>query len=353
MRTMIAMSGGVDSSVAALLAKDFSDECIGCTMKLFENDTAGLEPEDGCCGLDKTEDARSVAYRLGMHFYAMSFTEAFRKDVLEPFAAEYRRGRTPNPCIDCNRCLKFGALYTRAMELGCGCLVTGHYARVVEQDGEYLLKKALDESKDQSYVLYMLTQEQLAHIRFPLGELTKTRVREIAAEHGFVSADTPDSQDLCFVPDGDYAAAAERISGEAAVPGPFMDLDGNVIGEHRGIIHYTIGQRRGLGQSFGDRVYVVRIDPASNAVVLGPNAALFTRQAAADSFRWISGKLPEEPVRCRVKTRYRQKEQPAVVTPTGPDTAEIRFDEPQRAVTPGQAAVLYDGDTVLGGGVLI
>ena len=352
MKTMIAMSGGVDSSVAALLACAFSDECVGCTMKLFENEVAGVDPRRGCCSQESAEDARSVAYGLGMKFYVWNLADEFRRDVLNPFAAEYQRGRTPNPCIECNRALKFGALYDRARLLGCDLLVTGHYARIEERDGQWVLKKALDLSKDQSYVLYMLTQEQLAHIRFPLGELTKTRVRAIAAEHGFVSAETPDSQDLCFAPDGDYAAAAERVTGLAALPGPFLDLDGNVLGEHRGIVHYTVGQRRGLGQSFGERAYVVRIDPERNAVVLGPREALFTDRARVERFHWIAGSAPVGPIRCAVKTRYRQVEQPATVTPVGADAVEIAFDAPQRAVTPGQAAVLYDGDVVLGGGVL-
>ena len=347
---MIAMSGGVDSSVAALLALDFSDEAAGCTLKLFESDVAGLE--NGCCSQESAEDARSVAYGLGMKFYVFSEQETFREKVLLPFARDYEQGRTPNPCIECNRNLKFGLLYDKARTLGYDCLVTGHYARIVREGDQWLLKKALDETKDQSYVLYMLSQEQLAHIRFPLGELRKTQVRQIAAEHGFGNAEKADSQDLCFAPDGDYAAAAARCTGRISQPGQFLDLEGNVLGQHRGIVHYTVGQRRGLGQSFGERAYVVRIDPERNAVIIGPKEALFSTEATVREFHWISGSAPEGKLRCAVKTRYRQAEQPCTVEAMEGSRARILFDRPQRAVTPCQAAVLYDGDTVLGGGIL-
>lgn len=268
-KALIAMSGGVDSSVAALLTAREGFECIGCNMRLFDNEAAGLEEESGCCSLSDAEDARSVAYRLGMPFYAFNFTGEFRRDVMEPFAAAYRAGLTPNPCIECNRRLKFEKLLLRAKELGCARLVTGHYARTAFENGRWRLKKALDAERDQSYVLYMLTQEQLSMVRFPLGELTKAQVRRIAEENGFINADKPDSQDICFAPDGDYAAAIERITGAPSVPGDFVDQAGTVLGRHKGLDHYTVGQRRGLGLSFSRPMYVTALDPARNAVVLG------------------------------------------------------------------------------------
>lgn len=352
-KALIAMSGGVDSSVAALLALREGFECIGCTMRLFDSEAAGTEEESGCCSLPDAEDARSVAFRLGMPFYAFNFTGEFRREVMEPFAAAYRRGLTPNPCIQCNRRLKFEKLLLRAKELGCTRLVTGHYARTAFEDGRWRLKKALDAERDQSYVLYMLTQEQLETVRFPLGGLTKARVREIAEENGFVTAAKPDSQDICFAPDGDYAAAIERITGSPSVPGDFVDEQGNVLGRHRGLDHYTVGQRRGLGLSFSRPMYVTALDSARNAVVLGEGEALFSREVRTSAFHWIAGEPPAGPVRCRAKIRYRHTEAPAEVYPQPDGSVHIEFDEPQRAATPGQAAVLYDGDEVLGGGTIV
>lgn len=351
MKALIAMSGGVDSSVAAKLTQDAGYTCIGCTMKLHENEAVGVSDSRSCCTLDDAQDARSVAYRLHMPFYVFNFTQDFRSCVIDGFVQSYCAGCTPNPCIDCNRYLKFDRLYERAKILDCDCIVTGHYARIEQKaDGSYVLKKALDASKDQSYVLYNLTQQQLAHTRFPLGELKKAQTREIAAACGFVSADKPDSQDICFVPDGDYAAAITRLTGKAPVPGNFVDLQGNVIGQHRGIIHYTIGQRRGLQLPASQPLYVCQIIPQTNTVVLGPNSAVFRRTLTAGDFNWISGSAPEKPIYCRAKVRYRQPEQPAWATALPDGRVKIEFDEPQRAITPGQAAVLYDGDVVLGGG---
>ena len=349
MKALIAMSGGVDSSAAAFLMKQRGYECVGCTMRLQRP-----EFESTCCSLDDVEDARSVARRLGVPYYVFDFSDAFREKVIDPFIAAYEAGRTPNPCILCNRCLKFEKLYERARQLGCECIVTGHYARIERAGERYVLKKALDSSKDQSYVLYSLTQEQLAHTVFPLGGLSKAEVRKLAEEQGFVNAHKPDSQDICFVPDGDYAAVIARFTGTEAPHGDFITADGRVLGTHRGIVHYTIGQRKGLGVSSQDEpYYVCAIDPEANTVTLGKNADLFRREADAEQFHWISGCALAGAFRCRAKIRYRHPEQAAVVTPLGEHGVHIVFDEPQRAITPGQATVLYDGDTVLGGGVLI
>ncbi len=351
-KALIAMSGGVDSSVAALLTVREGFRCIGCTMRLFDNADAGIDGESACCSLDDVEDARAVAFRLGMDYTVFNLSRAYRREVMAPFAEAYRRGLTPNPCIECNRTMKFAELLRRAEELGAARLVTGHYARVVREGDRWLLKKARDASKDQSYVLYTLTQRQLEKVRFPLGELTKDEVRAIAAENGFLNAGKPDSQDICFVPDGDYAAMIERFTGESLTPGPFVDLDGKVLGEHRGFERYTVGQRRGLGLSFGRPMYVCALRPEDHAVVLGPEEALFSREVHVPAFHWISGEAPAGPVRGRAKIRYRHREQDALAYPLPGGGVRLVFDEPQRAVTPGQAAVLYDGDTVLGGGMI-
>ncbi len=353
MKALIAMSGGVDSSVAAKLMLEQGYDCIGCTMKLFSNDDAGVSRARTCCSLEDVADARSVAYQLGIPFYVFNFQDEFNEKVLQKFVRCYLSGCTPNPCIDCNNDLKFGKLFERAKVLGCDVVVTGHYARVARIDGRYVLQKALDERKDQSYVLYGLTQEQLAHIHFPLGELRKAQTRDIAARCGFYNADKPDSQDICFVPDGDYARVVAQHAPEAVKPGDFTDLAGNVLGQHQGIIHYTIGQHRGLGLSLPEARYVCRIDAEKNQVVLGSEADLYSDHVRVQSCNWVSGEAPPRPVRCRVRLRYRQIEQPAAVTPLDDGGAEICFDAPQRAPAPGQSAVFYDGDIVLGGGVII
>lgn len=351
MKVLIAMSGGVDSSVAALLMKDC--DRIGCTMRLFDGEGSQKEREKTCCSLDDVEDAQAVCRKMGIPHHVFNFKDDFEEKIIRKFVDSYRCGMTPNPCIDCNRYMKFDKLLDRARGLGCDLVVTGHYARVEECGGKYLLKKAADPSKDQSYVLYSLTQEQLARIRFPLGELSKEEVRRIAQENGFVNAQKPDSQDICFVPDGDYAGFIERYAG-ASEQGDFLTADGRVLGRHKGITHYTIGQRKHLGISVGVPIYVVGIDAKENTVILGDEKELFHSRATVGDFNWISGEAPKEPIRCRAKTRYRQQEQPATASVNDDGTTvTLVFDEPIRAITPGQAAVLYDGDVVLGGGVIV
>ena len=352
-KVLIAMSGSVDSSVAAFLMKEQGCDCIGATMKLFHNEDIGVKSSRTCCSLEDVEDARSVAFHLGIPYYVFNFSDDFRERVIDRFIAAYERGATPNPCIDCNRYLKFERLYERARILGCDAIVTGHYARIVFENGRWLLKKALDESKDQSYVLYSLTQEQLAHTRLPLGALHKSETRRIAEEQRFYNAGKPDSQDICFVPDGDYAGFIARYTGHGCPTGDFVDESGQVLGRHKGIVHYTVGQRKGLGIAADAPLYVKRIDAQENRVVLSGSDALFSRELTANDFNWIACDTPPRELRATARVRYHQREQAATVTVLPDGRVHLVFDEPQRAITPGQAVVLYDGDTVLGGGTIV
>lgn len=354
-KALIAMSGGVDSSVAAFLMKDAGYECTGITMKLYENEDIGLSKEHTCCSADDIDDARAVAYRLDMPYYVVNFAEKFKEKVVEPFIYAYENGMTPNPCIECNRYLKFDKLFSRAKELECDYVVTGHYAITDydEASGRYILKKAVDPTKDQSYVLYSLTQEQLAHVKFPLGGMKKTEAREIAEANGFVNARKHDSQDICFVPNGKYAEFIQDYSGRTYQPGRFITLGGEVLGTHKGIINYTIGQRKGLGLSLKEPMYVCKLDIANNNVVLGRNDDLFSTDLDANNINLISVDKIDKPMRVKAKVRYRHVEDDATVWQTSDDTIHVKFDRPQRAITRGQAVVLYDGDVVVGGGTIV
>ena len=354
-KALIAMSGGVDSSVSAALMVREGHECIGVNMKLHNGTVEDDIGSKTCCSLRDAEDARSVCYRLGMKFHVFNFTADFEKEVIDRFVCTYECGATPNPCIDCNKYMKFSKLYDRAQILGCDTIVTGHYARIEwsQERNRWLLKKAKNLPKDQSYVLYFLTQEQLARTRFPLGEFeSKDEIRAIAAEYGFVTAKKQDSQDICFVPDGDYVKFLEEHTGKTYPGGEFVNTAGQVIGHHQGAIRYTIGQRRGLGQGFNGRAYVLSKDMEKNRVVLGSNQELFSARLIADTFNWSAIDTPAEPVRCKAKHRYQAKETPRTATALPDGRVEIVFDEPVRALTVGQAVVLYDGDIVVGGGVI-
>lgn len=349
-KALIAMSGGVDSSVAAYFMKNNGYDCIGVTMKLYDNEDIGIEREKTCCSLDDIEDARNVAAKLGMPYYVFNFRDEFEKKVIDKFIRTYELGGTPNPCIDCNKNLKFEKLMQRMKELNFDYVVTGHYADIEEKDGWFYLKKGKDLSKDQSYVLYSLTQEQLAHTLFPLGRFSKEEIRQIAESNGFINAHKKDSQDICFVPDGDYAKFIEKYAGRTYPSGDFVDKNGTVLGKHKGIIHYTIGQRKGLGLAMGHPVFVCAKDFVNNNIVIGINEDLMSTELTAVDFNWIIPE-PEEAVRCKAKTRYNMTERECMVYPQK-DKVKVVFDNPVRAVTSGQAVVLYDGDYILGGGTI-
>ena len=353
MKALIGMSGGVDSSVAALLMLEAGYECIGATMRLY-----GGQASPGsktCCSLDDVEDARSVAHRLGIKHYVFNFTEEFQQQVMDQFVAVYQAGGTPNPCIECNRYLKFGKLLQRARELSCDVLVSGHYAKV-QQDpatGRYLLMRAADRAKDQTYFLACLSQQQLSQIRFPLGDLTKAQVRELAEKHGFLNARKHDSQDICFVPGGDYTAFLTAYTGKELEPGDFLNTQGQVVGRHRGAVCYTIGQRKGLGLAMGEPVYVCAKDMAAKTVTVGPNEALFSRELWAKDWVFFPFEQLTEPLAVTAKIRHSQFDRKATFYPEADGLARVVFDEPQRAISPGQAVVLYQGEMVIGGGTIV
>ena len=340
---LAAMSGGVDSTVAAMLAIKDGIDCTGAMMKIYP----------GAAGGEK--DALAVAEQLGIPLYIYDYSETFTREVVERFISAYREGRTPNPCVDCNKHMKFGKLIEKSRELGRDHIVTGHYAQIEHQapDGRYLLKKGADATKDQSYVLYSLTQKQLSRTLFPLGGLKKSEVRAIAAEVGLRNAQKEESQDICFIPDGDYAKFIENYIGEPAQKGRFIDSDGNDLGENKGVIHYTIGQRRGLGLAMPYPLYVLDIQPDKNVVVIGKNDQLYSKTLYVRDINLIPFDKLGAPMRAFVKIRYKHAEQPATVHQTGEDTLLVEFDEPQRAITKGQAAVVYDSGYVIGGGTIV
>ncbi len=348
-RILVGMSGGVDSSVAALLLQDAGADVEGVTLRLCA---------DPACVTEKAQqaesDAAAVAQRLGIPHRVWDYSPLFRDTVVADFAAVYQNGGTPNPCIVCNRCVKFGRMLEQALEEGYDAIASGHYVRSEwdENSGRWLLKKGADLRRDQSYVLYMLTQHQLAHIVFPLGEYSKPQLREMACERGLVTANRPDSQDICFVPDGDYMAFLEEGLGVCSRPGKFVDEAGGVLGEHRGVAAYTIGQRKGLGIAFGEPRFVVAKDAAENTVTLGKSESLFARSLVAGDANWIAIESLTEPIRVMAKTRYQQRESAATVEPHERGFRVI-FDEKQRAITPGQAVVLYKDDVVVGGGTIL
>ena len=353
-KALVGMSGGVDSSVAVLLMLRSGYSCIGATMRLYRNEDIGLEESRTCCSLEDVEDARSVARRLGIPHYVFNFRDDFEQNVICRFVNAYEQGLTPNPCIECNRYLKFDHLLRRALELECDYVVTGHYARIRRdpESGRYLMFTAMDTGKDQTYFLYSMTQHQLSHTQFPLGELTKAQVREIAQENGFVNARKRDSQDICFVPDGDYVAFLERYTGKRYPCGPFLDPQGNRVGTHRGAVAYTIGQRRGLGLAMGEPVYVCGKDMQANTVTVGPSEMLFHRSLVAKDCNWIPFPALSSPMAATAKTRHTRAGSPATVTPLPDGRVRVDFEAPQRAITPGQAVVLYKDNLVLGGGTI-
>ena len=368
-RVLVAMSGGVDSSVAALLLRDAEYDAAGVTMKLFDNEVAGaggacVVGESTCCSQSDVEDARQVAFGLGLEHFTFNFTGTFGHEVIDRFCDAYLHGRTPNPCIDCNRYLKFAALQQRRAQLGYDYVATGHYARRAFNGltGRYELRRGLDDAKDQSYVLYHLTQDDLKHMLFPLGELTKPQVRELAEQHAFGNAHKAESQDICFVPDGDYASFIERYLGfgedaadtdvpEAFVPGDIVDVSGKVLGKHCGLVHYTIGQRKGIGVAAPEPLYVVAKDAARNALVVGPRSVLGVREVRARDVNLISVARLDAPMRVTAKTHYRQRAQAGEAVVEDGELV-VRFDEPVARPAAGQSLVLYDGDVVVGGGTI-
>lgn len=352
---IIGMSGGVDSSVAAAILLEKGYEVIGVTMQIWP-DSMGEHPgsEGGCCSLSAVDDARRVANSLGIPYYVMNFKDIFEEKVINYFKEEYLLGRTPNPCIACNRYVKFDALLKKAISMGVDYVATGHYARIEFDNtlGRFLLKKSVTDKKDQTYALYNLTQEQLSHVLMPVGEYTKEGVREIAREIGLTVASKPDSQEICFVDDNDYGRFMQEHAGSRIHPGEFIDVEGNVLGKHKGIVHYTVGQRKGLGIAFGKPMYVAAIDSEKNRVVLGEESAVFSNSLFAKDMNFISIDSLKEELRVKAKIRYSAIAADAVIYPLENGRVKVLFNTPQRAITPGQSVVFYQQDIVVGGGVI-
>lgn len=355
---LVAMSGGVDSSLAAALLLEQGYSVTGVTLHLWSGEPSWQPRESACCSLEAVESARRVCQLLGIPHYVLNLSEEFAAYVVQPFAKAYREGRTPNPCIACNREIKFRVLLDRARALGFRFLATGHYARIIceqEESGlRWRLLRGTDRQKDQSYVLYMLGQRELAALLFPLGGLRKEEVRREAARRGLPTAGRPESQEICFVTEGDYRAFLSKYLPEIARPGPIRDLSGRVLGMHRGLAGYTVGQRKGLGISGQPQpLFVVALDPSENTVIVGPKESLYARGLEAEAVSFVSGKWPQEPLRVLAQVRYRASPAPATLRPLGNGRIYLDFDTPQPAITPGQAVVFYQGDEVLGGGTIV
>ena len=355
-KVVVGMSGGVDSSVAAYLLKEQGYDVIGVTMQIWQDEDVFMQSQEGgCCGLSAVEDARRVAERLEIPYYVMNFKEDFHKYVIDYFVSEYEKARTPNPCIACNRYVKWESLLHRSLEIGADYIATGHYARIMQlPNGRYTIRNSVTAAKDQTYALYNLTQEQLSHTLMPVGAYHKDEIRKIAEEIGLMVAHKKDSQEICFISDNDYAGFIDRECGDQVPPpGNFVLTDGTVVGKHKGITHYTIGQRKGLGIAFGHPVFVTEIRPETNEVVLGENRDVFTYELDADHINFMSIPDIQDEMLLKAKIRYSHSGSMCKVTRTGEDTIHCEFLEPVRAVTPGQAVVLYDGEYVAGGGTIL
>lgn len=355
-KVVVGMSGGVDSSVAAWLLKEEGYDVMGVTMQIWQDETPEvIEESGGCCGLGAVEDARRVAWDLGISYYVMNFKSEFKERVMDYFVDEYVSGRTPNPCIACNRFVKWESLLKRSLNIGAEYIATGHYARIEKlENGRYALRKSVTEAKDQTYALYNLTQYQLAHTLMPVGNYSKDQIRKIADMIQLRVAHKPDSQEICFIPDHDYAKFIEETTGKEALPGDFVDVDGAVLGRHEGITHYTVGQRKGLNLSMGRPVFVTEIRPKTNQVVIGNADDVFSSTLRCSGINWMAiDGLAGREQRVIAKIRYSHKGATCTIREAGPDLVECRFDQPQRAITPGQAVVFYMGDYVAGGGTIL